>query len=56
MRARLPGRQTYTNLERKRQWRELREGIIIIGGSIVIMLAFIPLFCWLRDHYATLGH
>ena len=54
--AKLPGRQSYTDLERKRQWRELREGLIIILGSVSMTLAAVPLFCWLRDHYATLGH
>jgi len=56
MRAQLPGRQTYTDLERKRQWRELREGLIIVLGSVGMTLAAIPLFCWLKDNYASLGH
>lgn len=56
IRAKLPGCQTYTDLERKRQWRELREGIIIVGGSIVIGSGLVALFCWLRGNYASLGH
>jgi len=56
MRAQLPGRQTYTDLERKRQWRELREGLIIVLGSLGLTLAAVPLFMWLVKNYASLGH
>ena len=56
MKANMPGRQTYTDLERKRQWRELREGLIIILGSVGMTLAAVPLFMWLVEHYASLGH
>lgn len=39
IRAKIPGRQTYTDLERERQWREIREGLIIGLGLLAMVLA-----------------
>jgi len=51
-RARMPSRHTYTSDERKRQWREIREGAIIIGGTLVMGGLLMAVYRFLVVHYS----